>query len=220
VKAPIDILGLSNGARSGLTGFVRRRGAPAALASRNVTINNLLPGRSTPTGCAARWPPMGQQAGQQPFEAACGRAQAQGQPLPRRSAMAPRRVRRCLRLPLQRARRLHHRAERAARRALDAMVDAGLRCDAVLAVWVLQHCLDPAKELDRIRASLRRGGQFFIVDMHHRAVPTDEGWIDDGFSVRELVDARFECIRREPFAAPGSQQNLLQSGWVGVYRKP
>ena len=104
--------------------------------------------------------------------------------------------------------------------ALDALVDAGLRCDAVLAVWVLQHCLDPAKELDRIRASLRRGGLFFIVDMHHRAVPTDEGWIDDGFSVRELVDARFECIQREPFAAPGSPQNLLQSGWVGVYRKP
>ncbi len=42
VKAPIDILGLSNGARSGLTGFVaglaRNSGHP------NVTINNLLPG--------------------------------------------------------------------------------------------------------------------------------------------------------------------------------
>ncbi|MFQ6021533.1 MAG: SDR family oxidoreductase [Acidiferrobacterales bacterium] len=42
VKAPIDILGLSNGARAGLTGFV------AGLARRtvrsNVTVNNLLPG--------------------------------------------------------------------------------------------------------------------------------------------------------------------------------
>jgi 3-oxoacyl-[acyl-carrier protein] reductase len=42
VKAPIAELGLSNGARSGLTGFV------AGLARRtvrdNVTINNLLPG--------------------------------------------------------------------------------------------------------------------------------------------------------------------------------
>jgi 3-oxoacyl-[acyl-carrier protein] reductase len=35
VKAPIGTLGLSNGARSGLTGFV---------AARGVTINNLLPG--------------------------------------------------------------------------------------------------------------------------------------------------------------------------------
>ena len=44
VKAPIDILGLSNGARSGLTGFVAGLARQTQLASRNVTINNLLPG--------------------------------------------------------------------------------------------------------------------------------------------------------------------------------
>ncbi|TWO72349.1 SDR family oxidoreductase [Caenimonas sedimenti] len=44
VKAPIDILGLSNGARSGLTGFVAGVARTSKLASRNVTINNLLPG--------------------------------------------------------------------------------------------------------------------------------------------------------------------------------
>jgi 3-oxoacyl-[acyl-carrier protein] reductase len=42
VKAPIDILGLSNGARSGLTGFVA--GIARKLARDGVTINNLLPG--------------------------------------------------------------------------------------------------------------------------------------------------------------------------------
>jgi 3-oxoacyl-[acyl-carrier protein] reductase len=43
VKAPIDILGLSNGARSGLTGFVA--GLARKTVSHNVTINNLLPGQ-------------------------------------------------------------------------------------------------------------------------------------------------------------------------------
>ena len=43
VKAPIDILGLSNGARSGLTGFVAGA-ARSKLAGQGVTINNLLPG--------------------------------------------------------------------------------------------------------------------------------------------------------------------------------
>ena len=43
VKAPIDILGLSNGARSGLTGFVAGV-ARSKLAASGVTINNLLPG--------------------------------------------------------------------------------------------------------------------------------------------------------------------------------
>ncbi len=42
VKAPIDILGLSNGARSGLTGFVA--GLARNTVRNNVTINNLLPG--------------------------------------------------------------------------------------------------------------------------------------------------------------------------------
>jgi len=42
VKAPIDILGLSNGARSGLTGFVA--GVARTTVRHNVTINGLLPG--------------------------------------------------------------------------------------------------------------------------------------------------------------------------------
>ncbi len=42
VKAPISVLGLSNGARSGLTGFIS--GAAREVAGSNVTINNLLPG--------------------------------------------------------------------------------------------------------------------------------------------------------------------------------
>ena len=43
VKAPIDVLGLSNGARAGLTGFVA--GLARSTVSDNVTINNLLPGQ-------------------------------------------------------------------------------------------------------------------------------------------------------------------------------
>jgi len=43
VKAPISILGLSNGARSGLTGFVA--GIARETIAHNVTINNILPGR-------------------------------------------------------------------------------------------------------------------------------------------------------------------------------
>jgi len=57
VKAPIDILGLSNGARSGLTGFVA--GLSRKTVAHNVTINGLLPGafdtdrlRGTASGAA------------------------------------------------------------------------------------------------------------------------------------------------------------------------
>lgn len=59
VKSPIAALGLSNGARAGLTGFVG--GLARQVARHNVTINNLLPGpfltdrlRATTAALAAR----------------------------------------------------------------------------------------------------------------------------------------------------------------------
>ena len=61
VKMPIDVLGLSNGARSGLTGFVAGLARQSRLAAANVTVNNLLPGafdtdrvRSASVGTAAK----------------------------------------------------------------------------------------------------------------------------------------------------------------------
>jgi 3-oxoacyl-[acyl-carrier protein] reductase len=42
VKAPVSYLGLSNGARTGLTGFLG--GLAREVSKHNVTINNLLPG--------------------------------------------------------------------------------------------------------------------------------------------------------------------------------
>lgn len=44
VKAPIDVLGLSNGARTGLTGFVAGLARNPGIAGANVTVNNILPG--------------------------------------------------------------------------------------------------------------------------------------------------------------------------------
>ncbi|MBV8683640.1 MAG: SDR family oxidoreductase [Caulobacteraceae bacterium] len=43
VKQPVNVLGLSNGARAGLTGFVG--GLARDVAQHNVTINNVLPGQ-------------------------------------------------------------------------------------------------------------------------------------------------------------------------------
>ena len=42
VKAPVAMLALSNGARTGLTGFIA--GLARSVAEHNVTVNNLLPG--------------------------------------------------------------------------------------------------------------------------------------------------------------------------------
>ena len=102
---------------------------------------------------------------------------------------------------------------------LAALVAGGLRYDAALSVWVLQHCLDPAQEIDRIAAGLAVGGLFFVVDMTHRAVPTDQGWVNDGQSIMGLLDQRLERLAVEAYAAPDAPPDLLRSGWIGWWRK-
>jgi 3-oxoacyl-[acyl-carrier protein] reductase len=69
VKAPYEALGLSNGARSGLTGFVAGLARLPRLASRNVTLNNLLPGPFDTERLRSTITAMAQRQGQ-PFEAA------------------------------------------------------------------------------------------------------------------------------------------------------
>jgi 3-oxoacyl-[acyl-carrier protein] reductase len=61
VKAPIDILGLSNGARSGLTGFVA--GLARTTVAHNVTLNNLLPGQFDTDRLRGNFAFMAQQQG-------------------------------------------------------------------------------------------------------------------------------------------------------------
>ena len=64
VKAPIDFLGLSNGARSGLTGFVAGTARQARLASKGVTINNILPGTFDTDRLRAGFGSVAQKSGQ------------------------------------------------------------------------------------------------------------------------------------------------------------
>ncbi|AIO77128.1 SDR family NAD(P)-dependent oxidoreductase [Burkholderia multivorans] len=112
VKAPIDVLALSNGARSGLTGFVA--GLARKVAPHGVTINNLLPGlfdtdRIATTLAAAAKAQGARRDGRRTARAAC-----EGNP--GRPSRHARRVWRRLRVPLQRACRVYHRPELAARR--------------------------------------------------------------------------------------------------------
>lgn len=108
VKAPIDILGLSNGARSGLTGFVA--GLARKTVAHNVTINNLLSGpfetnrlRETarPVGHPKRQE-SGRRTGRAPSPQSVG------------TLWLASRIRRCLRLLVQCAGGFYHWSEPAA----------------------------------------------------------------------------------------------------------
>jgi 3-oxoacyl-[acyl-carrier protein] reductase len=61
VKSPLEILGLSNGARAGLTGFVA--GLARSTVGRGVTINNLLPGTFDTARLAGNFAAQGRREG-------------------------------------------------------------------------------------------------------------------------------------------------------------
>ena len=66
VKLPVEELGLSNGARSGLTGFVA--GIARKPAKHNVTINNLLPGYFATDRLKSLFAKRAAEAGEDPDE--------------------------------------------------------------------------------------------------------------------------------------------------------
>lgn len=74
VKMPIPELGMSNGARTGLTGFVA--GLSRAVAQHNVTINNLLPGPFDTDRLRSNFAFNAKKAGKNPEELARSRMDA------------------------------------------------------------------------------------------------------------------------------------------------
>jgi SAM-dependent methyltransferase len=66
---------------------------------------------------------------------------------------------------------------------LDILTQAGLKTNAAISIWVLQHCLAPQDDIARIRASLNPGGDFFVMNMPKRAIPimNTENMVNNGF---------------------------------------
>lgn len=75
---------------------------------------------------------------------------------------------------------------------LRRLVEAGLKADAAIAVWVLQHCVRPQEDIALIREALRGGGRLFVLNNCQRVVPTLEiGWADDYLDIKRLVNEAF-----------------------------
>ena len=150
VRMPIPELGLSNGARTGLTGFVA--GLSRQTAQHNVTINALLPGPFDTDRLRGNMEFNAKKLGKTAAELA--RRSEPGQTLRHHRG-----VRRRLRVPRQRARGLHHRPEPAHGRRrlpgnlLGAGVTIGARC--VDAPSPATSRAEPERVRRRCRVALR-----------------------------------------------------------------
>jgi SAM-dependent methyltransferase len=102
---------------------------------------------------------------------------------------------------------------------LDRLISRGVTVDHAYAVWVLQHCLDPAREIRRIGQALVPGGLFCVINSVQRWLPTDQGWQDDGKDVLGLVRAEFEEMAEIPLHEGPLSATLRDSSFCRVFRK-
>lgn len=98
---------------------------------------------------------------------------------------------------------------------LEQMLARGFQVDCAISLWVIQHVLDPQEVMRQIAAALPPGRPFYALNQQIRCVPSDMGWVNDGFDVWAALAANF--IEEERYFLPESvatpvlaQQSLIQ----------
>ena len=95
--------------------------------------------------------------------------------------------------------------------------DAGERADAAIACWVLQHAMEPQRDIGLLARTLRPGGRLLVVNSHRRVVPSDAGWLDDRLDVAAMLDAHFRCRERGALDPAVVGVEIARHAFVGVY---
>jgi SAM-dependent methyltransferase len=76
-------------------------------------------------------------------------------------------------------------------RDLDEAISTGFRANFCIAIWVIQHAFDPADIIRRIQRALHPGGTFYALNAVQRCLPTDRGFMNDGFDVPAALREAF-----------------------------
>ena len=110
----------------------------------------------------------------------------------------------------------------------DTLCRAGLRVDAAISVWVLQHCFAPADDIARMRRGLAAGGNGFVLNMPKRAVPAvidaagQAGrftWAGDGIDVAALLRNAF-AVAAEGVPDAARTPNMADAGAFWMHLRP
>jgi SAM-dependent methyltransferase len=105
---------------------------------------------------------------------------------------------------------------------LDAMIERGVRFDAAMSIWVLQHCHRPADDAARIRRGLGSNARLFVLNNLSRAVPTVEhGWVNDNIDVKQLLSDEFALEDEGRLAREKTTASLVDASfWATLRQRP
>lgn len=103
---------------------------------------------------------------------------------------------------------------------LEGLVARGLRFDAALSIWVLQHCAWPAQDIARIRAALRADGKLFVINGVNRSVPTaEQGWINDGLDIKTMLAGEFQPVHEGQLAREKTTEILATHTFWATFQR-
>lgn len=82
---------------------------------------------------------------------------------------------------------------------IDLLSQAGLKVDGATAIWTLQHCLNPAEDINRIYEILKPNGLFFVLNKYARYVPVTPvnnyvRWHDDKIDILKCIEGKFQSV--------------------------
>ena len=103
--------------------------------------------------------------------------------------------------------------------SFDLLLAKGLRIDHAFSVWVLQHCLIPQEDVQRISQALVPGGTIYLVNNIRRAVPSDRGWLDDRIDIRQIMESTFTKQDEGVLPAEVVTELLKAHSFWGLYQK-
>ena len=104
---------------------------------------------------------------------------------------------------------------------LDTLVARNFVADAAISIWVLQHCLKPAEDIERIHRALVPGGGLFVLNNLYRAVPTrEQPWANDGLDIKALVRERFSLEMEGKPSDAQTPRDLRDIIFWANFRKP
>jgi len=105
------------------------------------------------------------------------------------------------------------------REAFLMLVNRGLRVDGAYCLWVLQHCPRVKEDVGLITNSLKDHGKFYVLNNVCSAVPTDEGWLNDGVDIKALLGEHFTLVNESRLPESAASDLLSKNSFIGYYEK-
>ncbi|MEX0677014.1 MAG: class I SAM-dependent methyltransferase [Pirellulales bacterium] len=98
---------------------------------------------------------------------------------------------------------------------LEKMIQRGFRADFCICLWVIQHAYDPMDVISRIDRALVPDGLLYALNGRWRCVPTDKGYVDDGFDMRAALagvfsEQSFSSLPETVAPAPLARDSMIQ----------